>query len=1167
MITNGRALNKASGTSRRKGSVLIICVGVLAILMMFGATLALLARVEVRASLTSGNTTQGELAAQGLLTYSMWVLNVDKYGGDGIPYNYDKSGAAIALPALPYKIWDVGIDRRWVDEGFDWNGEEFAIGADPSTYALFNTALTIDFTDAVNCKVLNAGSDFLPCLSDGQTIEFCLSFFPIGGARCDVNCTGNLMQDTPPPATLGAESATLTSLHSYVDTKYVFPDGDGSGKDPFYSNLAAVLEKAGVANPTTVARRIITQRYGADGMPGGATVDEDGDGVTDNPEEALLGTKPGGVANADDRPFGPLCLNDLLFPSWPSGSRITLAPTVFDTVLEAQSAAPFLTTESGGTILVARSILDADAYANTVPAQLASLAFYGSGADAIAYVTPTRATATSINLGVRRGFNKFYDDGNTDTVKIARRIYELLKATSSTAGYLDGAFAEQTYAADKRKMLLRQVALNMAEMLDADPYVQKAQISQIDTSYPPGAGDPIYMWGVENGDTSITFNDVTGGSVTQATPYPVIVEVEAAVDTYVAPYLPAYSGNLKAGEYMYTPDVPDWVGTHGYAVNDVVKATAWGGFRRYYKCTTAGTSGAGEPAWPGTPSVGTTVADGTVVWTAMVDRDTGDTIPDEATGYGKYIKLYNPWNTDITLTGKFRIRIADAGTGWRCNGTKWFNDLTPRIGNSTDGAATDDGTNAAAAYKGIVFEAAKTIPAHGYFYIIDGDVAAPGDAFSARFGFTLPAVANYQVVPSLTWLNKSGQTLVLEQLKEGGTWGDWSTATVVDEIDIQEFNYGDSGETDADGLGTTNTRQLDDPRPCWVTNNHVVFGTAPFTELTPWHADTEARPTMTGATPYINVKWTGDTYTNGDGWIRTTDYATQNRSILNSFGPTWPWNNDGMASRFTMYPGFLFYAHAGIPWCHVNFGRDVDTTVTTQTDWVTLGDFWDYIIGTMRPGVSTAVAGAGSPYENRIDDDFDGATDSADTGRQNNDRGGPEIRTHGLINPNTVADDAGGTHHPPALYALLNDDYIAAYYEKLYGRAPGGLGGQLVRCRDAIVECIYNERETNGPFVSVSDFLNRVTRAFPADPTVPAGVFGAPRPDETTPFLKRRIVAHMANLVTVRTDVWGVVARLRLRDKGNNVVADKAFYAVIDRSFEPARVVLFKWIPEGMIPQ
>lgn len=59
------------------------------------------------------------------------------------------------------------------------------------------------------------------------------------------------------------------------------------------------------------------------------------------------------------------------------------------------------------------------------------------------------------------------------------------------------------------------------------------------------------------------------------------------------------------------PDDGAWAALTAYSLNDRRRPVTRNGFR--YKATTAGASGAGEPTWPTT--VGTTVADGTAVWT------------------------------------------------------------------------------------------------------------------------------------------------------------------------------------------------------------------------------------------------------------------------------------------------------------------------------------------------------------------------------------------------------------------------------------------------------------------------------------------------------------------------------------------------------------------------
>ena len=57
--------------------------------------------------------------------------------------------------------------------------------------------------------------------------------------------------------------------------------------------------------------------------------------------------------------------------------------------------------------------------------------------------------------------------------------------------------------------------------------------------------------------------------------------------------------------------VGTWAANTAYTLNQIRTGTEAGGDGRPYKCTTAGTSGATEPTWPGTG----TIADGTVVWT------------------------------------------------------------------------------------------------------------------------------------------------------------------------------------------------------------------------------------------------------------------------------------------------------------------------------------------------------------------------------------------------------------------------------------------------------------------------------------------------------------------------------------------------------------------------
>lgn len=76
-----------------------------------------------------------------------------------------------------------------------------------------------------------------------------------------------------------------------------------------------------------------------------------------------------------------------------------------------------------------------------------------------------------------------------------------------------------------------------------------------------------------------------------------------------------YGGALVSDNRKGIPSAAaTWAPSHAYALGQVVTPTTPND--HYYQCTTAGTSGSAEPTWP---TNGSTVNDGTVVWT---DRGT-----------------------------------------------------------------------------------------------------------------------------------------------------------------------------------------------------------------------------------------------------------------------------------------------------------------------------------------------------------------------------------------------------------------------------------------------------------------------------------------------------------------------------------------------------------------
>lgn len=82
------------------------------------------------------------------------------------------------------------------------------------------------------------------------------------------------------------------------------------------------------------------------------------------------------------------------------------------------------------------------------------------------------------------------------------------------------------------------------------------------------------------------------------------------------------NSNPGVDEISLTPTdtLPNWATATAKALGDLVEPSAPNGY--VYKCTTAGTTHAStEPTWP-TVGLGSTVADGTVIWTFMGDKHT-----------------------------------------------------------------------------------------------------------------------------------------------------------------------------------------------------------------------------------------------------------------------------------------------------------------------------------------------------------------------------------------------------------------------------------------------------------------------------------------------------------------------------------------------------------------
>jgi hypothetical protein len=258
-------------------------------------------------------------------------------------------------------------------------------------------------------------------------------------------------------------------------------------------------------------------------------------------------------------------------------------------------------------------------------------------------------------------------------------------------------------------------------------------------------------------------------------------------------------------------------------------------------------------------------------------------------------------------------------------------------------------------------------------------------------------------------------------------------------------------------------------------------------------------------------------------------------------------------------PGYLGFLHAGVPWGTVSLTFSSNPSDVGATDLVYLRNFADYLIGPV------------SPYENALDVDGDGTfewgdddgdgfiderplvdegdeSDNAD-GINNDgdyedangvyvsadeDRFGPEIRTQGRVNVNTASRDV--------LRAVLKDSWLQA------------MGVQPATIADAIIA----ERST--PFSSVDDFFDRVPELYAIDPNGDGATT-----DHPNSFRREALARFMHNLVTVRTDVWGCIVRVRLYEDGNGngvrdadegIIVEKLMHYVFDRSYPRVKTIL-----------
>ena len=1245
--TNGRRTEgqrPAAIDDGRRGTVLVLIVGILAVLMLLAATLALVTRMELKTSGYYEDSQSAELIVDNLEQYCKYILHRDKFGSDGWPYNYERLEASGSW--TPGDDYPTGNDRATTsggnfvfngdDEGFDsLQTEEWLPPATGSgeTWRLFNPdsaggqndaalidtnndGLVEDATDQHYARWLDMsqalGANYGSLLGGNMQARFALRFIDLGGSRVDINATGRpfgatggphggylylhyCAADGPPPAAttqitgqVSDAEATIrvSSSNGSQGTLWVEPiapflsfvpgeeitDAGGTWSAivsvPFSTpglsaceidprqTIKALLRSAPLNQAESAARSASDNRFENFVLPakyGNTSPGTNGDdpdvarasdaldynynGIVDDNTQPIndyqnVPTEFSGVWPwGDDRPFSTMDLHDLFW----GRNRGSRAATLLDLVdpqlnpdpqeiqnlgYDLNSNLTAFTTDSGGTVIVSRSTLNQEDWDDTNTDATAGQSFFNVPF-ALDTTNSPQSPTTQQALPVARPLDKLMRQANGDPIAPADMADLLVQlGIRDSSGPLTAS-----------DMKTRQIALNICEMLDDDFGPRQ---------WSPGPN-----------------KDYVGME-----PVPYLVEIEAAV-----------------------------------------------------RCDT------------------------------------------ENGGPGKFIKLVNPWNVPIPLENYELYLPATTPDGIdRLREWLQFNNPNNNALNWFSVPYNVDIT--------IDFDAGDVIPPRGHFLVVD-DASTfnelPTDAYKeAGLSGGRSKLSYMQECEGPPTGTHSTYHDWFEDPPQGGPGGGisnippWAQAHGVwnnmparirnrlnaqaGEASVVRLRYNgqvlqevtipdDPSEDDNDGLTLPSiSAQVSDPRPCWTD----------VSQTDPWRDDHwDANDTTTryeeGTTTdawtenstdlaYFNRSWRYDPAqpnektqgVGGDGWFLL--YAAddgdppQNQdNLLESFPPvmrkpdpaidewtTGVWNTPRLVN-----PTYLGYVHSGEPWETISLRPGEGIWLSRLLDYTVPANGSPYEDGIDNDGDATDLitTGTGSPPpDGQIDSnpnwqvpravdaqDIDVAPhDGVIDGTENNpltDRNGPEIRVHGRINVNTAPE--------AVIRAVLNRDELLRWATEVETNT-ADVQSEADDVAQTIAEAIVEEREEDsgsdtdgdgyGPFTSVADLFERVEELW-GD-----GLLDTNRNEFRTNQCEA-LARFMAGLVTVRTDVWGVVGRVQLwQDQDNNGVldleqpgadpdgdgtageneiqAERRFYMVLDRSRDPIKVIMKRYLPD-----
>lgn len=214
--------------------------------------------------------------------------------------------------------------------------------------------------------------------------------------------------------------------------------------------------------------------------------------------------------------------------------------------------------------------------------------------------------------------------------------------------------------------------LEPAGWIASTPYAQDQQVTatvagvkyRFVASVPGTSGGVAPAWSATYG-ASVTDNSVTWKNHGK---------VSLALWDEAMDLLEADAAQLLGLRSQAVGNVASWAASTAFAVGNIISVATVNNVFGYYRCSTAGSTAATQPAWANAVAIGSTLTDGTVVWTRHGGDSVGGVDALDEAYIERYVSAMNEVRAAAGLSANFDF-ASDTGDGcWRDNTAEpsWF---------------------------------------------------------------------------------------------------------------------------------------------------------------------------------------------------------------------------------------------------------------------------------------------------------------------------------------------------------------------------------------------------------------------------------------------------------------------------------------------------------------